>query len=213
MFGVTGLHFAQLASNRQNTVKRWAYRFHYILWIVSWLAGHLLGGIALFGLLAWLGAFLIPFAGSIYLAGLALLCFLTALHHFNVIRLPLPQLRRQVSRLWLPHFHKNLVAFGYGFQLGSGVATRIKTATTYIVIGCAFCSGSWLAGASIGAVFGLSRAVLPVVLAGQNKEPGKSLNFAMKFNSYDGKVQRLNAAALFIAGVTITFSTFIPQFE
>ena len=142
-----------------------------------------------------------------------MLCFAATLHQFKIIRLPMPQVQRQVSRLWLPNFHKNLVAFGYGFQLGSGVATRIKIATTYIVIGCAFCSGSLITGATIGGVFGFSRAVLPIVLAPYNTVPGESLAFALKFNSFDGKVQKINGAALLLSCLTLGFSTLMPEIE
>lgn len=213
MFGVTGLHFDQLKSKHGSSGRVWAYRFNYSFWTFNWLIGHITGGIVFLGLLGWLGSFLSPPARIYCIVGLGVLCFAATLHQFKVIQLPMPQIQRQVSRLWLPNFHKNLVAFGYGFQLGSGVATRIKIATTYIVIGCAFCSGSLITGAIIGGVFGFSRAVLPIVLAPYNTVPGRSLAFALKFNSFDEKVQKINGVALFLSGLTLGFSTLMPGIE
>lgn len=213
MFGVTGLHCDQMRLKNAHNSKRWAYPLSYGFWAFNWILGHLLGGVVFFGLIGWLGSNL-PMTGRFFsLAVLAVVCLAAAFHQFKIIECPMPQLTRQVSRLWLTNLHKNIVALGYGFQLGSGVATRIKVATTYIVIGCAFCGGSFTTGAITGTFFGVSRAVLPVIFARNTASPDKSLVFALKFNSFDVKVQKLNGVALLISALALGFAALIPQIE
>ncbi len=204
MFGVTGLHFSQLESKHKSQ-NAWTYRLSHGFWVFSWTAGHILGGVIFYGLLGWLGSLLSPNLRSYSIIGLGIICVVATLQQFKIIQFPMPQLTRQVSRLWLTNLHKDFVAFGYGFQLGTGVATRIKIATTYIVIGCAICSGSVISGTIIGGLFGFSRAILPIIVASQNTLPDESLRFALKFNLYDNQIQKLNGIALLLSGGIIFF--------
>jgi hypothetical protein len=213
MFGVTGLHFGQIKLNYEDNGKNWAYRLNYGFWIFNWLFGHIFGGIFFFGLVGWLGSLLSTGARFYSLIGLGIICLIGTLHQFKIVQFPMPQIKRQVSRLWLNNLHKNIVAFGYGLQLGSSVITRIKIATTYAVIGFAFCSGSLVLGAIIGILFGLSRAVLPIFVAPINSSPNQSLMFAIKFNSYDKKVQFINGIALFLSCVALSLSYLIPNIK
>ncbi|MGI8638678.1 MAG: hypothetical protein ACR2MG_01815 [Pyrinomonadaceae bacterium] len=208
MFGVTGLHLNQINLQYENNLNRWKYNINYYIWIICWIVGHIVGGAILFGLLGLIGSM---FSLSVLLTCLMVLgiaCCVGALHQFNVIHLPMPQLKRQVSRLWLNQLHRNFTAFGYGLQLGSGVATRIKVATTYFVLGCAFCLGSFYEGAVIGAVFGFARSIIPAILAPLSMFPDKSFAFALKFNSFENIVQKINGVALIFSGVGLFYFAF-----
>jgi hypothetical protein len=213
MFGVTGLHCHQLKTKKENDFYGWSYFFSYGFWALNWILGHIAGGTVLFGLIGWFGSNISNSVRFYCVLVLGLFCFIGALQQFKITRFPLPQLKRQVSRLWLNNLHKNIIALGYGFQLGSGVATRIKVATIYVVIGFAFCSGSFLTGAIIGMVFGLSRSILPIVLAPQTSSPDKSLIFALKFNSYNEKVQKINGIALLVSGIALNVLNLMPGIE
>ncbi len=199
MFGVSGLRSQQLQAQYEGTGKRHRPWIRYGIWALLWVAGHVAGGVLLGAALGWLGSGLPPAtqpAGLVVLSGG---CLGMALHQLQVLRLPLPQLHRQVSRLWLVRLPWDLVALGYGLQLGCGVATRIKVATTYAVLGCAFLSGSALAGGFILGAFGAARSVLPVVLGPWVASPKRALSFALKFDDYAGRVGKLNGAVLLAA--------------
>jgi hypothetical protein len=79
-------------------------------------------------------------------------------------------LRRQTPRAWgaLPH---PLMMFLYGADLGLGWSTRIYFASFIAVFAAAAATADPLAGASIGAVFGLSRAAFAALLATKRSTP------------------------------------------
>jgi hypothetical protein len=74
----------------------------------------------------------------------------------------LPGVRRQVNEEWLRRYRSWVYAAGFGFQLGFGVITIVTSAAVYLTAAVAFLSASPAVGATIGAVFGLFRA-LPVL--------------------------------------------------
>jgi sulfite exporter TauE/SafE len=75
----------------------------------------------------------------------------------------LPTVRRQVNEDWLHTYRGWVYGAGFGAQLGLGVVTIVTTAAVYATLAAAALSGSPWAGAAIGAVFGLVRA-LPALL-------------------------------------------------
>jgi hypothetical protein len=75
----------------------------------------------------------------------------------------LPTWRRQVDEAWIGRYRGWVVGAGFGAQLGLGVVTIVTSATTYAVVLVCLLTGTPAAGALIGGVFGLVRA-LPLVL-------------------------------------------------
>jgi len=71
------------------------------------------------------------------------------------VRVPSPE--RQVNETWLTRYRSWVYGAGFGFQLGTGVMTFVKTAAIYLLWALAALTGSILAGAAIGAWFGLVR--------------------------------------------------------
>jgi|GEM_PF-3650575 len=209
MFGVTGLHFNQLQLSGQRN--NWLPRVRYLIWAFHWTAGHILGGMIVGGVSGWVGSKISAGPGFYGLILLALICVVCALHQFQIINFPLPQLRRQVSRFWMQKLHWNIVALGYGVQLGSGIATRIKVATTYVFIGCAFLSGTFYMGAVIGAGFGLARAILPVIIGPRVSSPEASFSFALNFNHYEKHVRNINGALLLLSALFLITLFWLPQ--
>jgi MFS family permease len=102
------------------------------------------------------GAFLV--AAVLLLVGLAL--------DLRLGGLSLPSWRRQVDEAWIGHYRGWVVGVGFGAQLGFGVVTIVTSSTTYAVIVLAGLSGTPWAGALLGAVFGLVRALPLVLMAG-----------------------------------------------
>lgn len=93
------------------------------------------------------------------LAGAALLAVAVDLRPGRT-RAPGP--RRQVNEQWLDVYREWVYGAGYGLQLGAAVFTQVASAVVYVMLLAAALTGSVVAGAGIGAVFGLVRA-LPVL--------------------------------------------------
>lgn len=80
--------------------------------------------------------------------------------------LRLPTVHRQVDKEWLGRYRGWVVGAGFGFQLGLGVVTIVTTAAVYLTLALALLSGSFAAGAAVGASFGLVRAAMILLMAG-----------------------------------------------
>jgi hypothetical protein len=128
----------------------------------------MLGGLALGLLASALGA-LVPqgwrwspagfgAAALLLLAGLAL--------DLRLGGRRLPTWRRQVDEAWVGRYRGWVVGMGFGAQLGFGVVTIVTSSTTYAVVVLAFLSGTPWAGALLGGLFGLVRALPLVLMAG-----------------------------------------------
>ncbi len=79
--------------------------------------------------------------------------------------LRLPTVHRQVDEDWLGRYRGWVVGVGFGAQLGVGVVTIVNTAAVYLALALALLSGSALAGAAVGATFGLVRALMIFAVA------------------------------------------------
>ena len=76
-----------------------------------------------------------------------------------------PGLRRQVDETWLTRYRGWVYGLGFGFQLGAGVLTIVASSLLYVVMAAALLTGSTVAGAAVGACFGLVRALPLVAMA------------------------------------------------
>ncbi|CAA9256640.1 MAG: hypothetical protein AVDCRST_MAG10-2469 [uncultured Acidimicrobiales bacterium] len=80
--------------------------------------------------------------------------------------LRLPTVHRQVDKDWLGLYRGWVVGAGFGVQLGLGVVTIVNTAAVYLALALALLTGSVVAGAAVGATFGLVRAMVVLAVAG-----------------------------------------------
>lgn len=78
----------------------------------------------------------------------------------------LPSWRRQVDEAWIGRYRGWVVGLGFGAQLGVGVVTIVTSSTTYAVLVLAALGGTPWAGALMGLVFGLVRALPLVAMVG-----------------------------------------------
>jgi sulfite exporter TauE/SafE len=67
--------------------------------------------------------------------------------------------RRQVNEDWLSEYRGWVYGIGFGFQLGLGVATIVTSAVVYLAFFGAFLTAVPVAGALVGAAFGIARAL------------------------------------------------------
>jgi hypothetical protein len=135
--------------------------------VVAYLLGSTVGGAALGAGSALLGS-LLPLAWRSSSAAAVVVGLLLAIGLALDLRVAgsrLPSCRRQVDEAWLGRYRGWVYGVGFGAQLGFGVVTIVTSATVYAVALLAGLSGSLIAGAGIGVVFGTVRALPVVALA------------------------------------------------
>src|SRR5690606_11372718 len=78
---------------------------------------------------------------------------------------PLPHHRRQVNELWLTRYRGWVTGLGFGWQIGTGVATYIMTAAVYLTVVLAVLTGSPVVALAICTLFGLVRGLAILAVA------------------------------------------------
>ncbi len=162
----------------------------------SYVLGSAAGGSALgaaAGLIGW-GAWSLArpghtVVGAIVLAACALCLALDA------VGASLPTRHHQVDEDWLNRYRGWVYGAGFGFQLGLGVVTIVRTATVYATVALAFVTGSAAEGALIGAVFGLARA-LPVLAVRRVEQPHQLRQVHLSLHRLGPQIGRLSALTL-----------------
>jgi hypothetical protein len=92
----------------------------------------------------------------------------------------LPFHSRQVNERWLDQFRPWVYAAGFGWQIGAGLVTYIRTAALYLMITLAALTASPAAALAIGALFGLVRG-LAVLLGRGIVSPATLAEFHRRF--------------------------------
>ena len=130
---------------------------------IAYAIGSVMGGGTTGALLGALGSTvqttLRPAAGWILAIGL----LLVALFELGWLPVELPTIERQVNEDWLDEYRGWVVGVGFGFQLGAALVTIVTSPSVYLTFVAGAMTGSIAAGAVVGAVFGLARA-LPLLV-------------------------------------------------
>jgi hypothetical protein len=95
---------------------------------------------------------------------------------FDLTGRALPSVHRQVNEDWLSEFRGWVYGFGFGVQLGAGVATYITSAAVLLWLSTIMLSGSLAGSVLIGATFGLTRG-LSLVPARSIDSPARLVDF------------------------------------
>jgi hypothetical protein len=128
------------------------------LWFIT---GSILGGAALgsgAGLLTWV---LRPLAEhpAVTLSMATSACLIAVAADLEVSGFHLPLHPRQLNEVWLARYRRWIYGAGFGVQVGTGFATYIMTAATYLMVVLAALGGSPLAALGVGLLFGLVRGL------------------------------------------------------
>jgi hypothetical protein len=103
--------------------------------------------------------------------------------------LRLPIHRRQVNERWLDQYRAWVYGMGFGFQIGTGLATYIMTSALYLLVALAVLSQSITAALTLGATFGLVRG-LAVLLGSSITSPETLTAFHRRFSAVGPHVRR-----------------------
>ncbi len=132
--------------------------------VIAYVVGSTLAASLLGALLGGVGTVLplspTPTAALVLVLAAAALAF-----DLGLGGLRLPTVHRQVDKDWLGRYRGWVVGAGFGAQLGLGVVTIVNTAAVYLMLALALLTGSTAAGATVGATFGLVRALVILVVA------------------------------------------------
>ncbi len=166
------------------------------LTVSAYLVGSVVGG-------SFAGA-LVGLAGSIVVGSLSIAVRLTILVvglvaglalELGAFGLHLPTARRQVDDEWRTRYRGWLWGLGFGLQLGVGVVTIVTTSTVYAVWLASALSGGIRAGALIGTVFGLARALPVLTVAGVHR-PTQLLRVDATLARFAAPARRISYAAV-----------------
>ena len=145
--------------------------------VSAYVLGSTLAATLLGAALGALGA-LLPLTPTLTAALVVALCALALAFDLHLGGLRLPTIHRQVDKDWLDRYRGWVVGVGFGFQLGLGVVTIVTTAAVYLTLALALLTGSPVAGAAVGATFGLVRAL--VILSVANVRRPDQLRTALR---------------------------------
>ncbi|HEY1652788.1 MAG TPA: hypothetical protein VGG09_12960 [Acidimicrobiales bacterium] len=118
----------------------------------------------------------------------------------------LPVHHRQVNERWLDRFRPWVYGAGFGWQIGAGLATYIRTCAVYLMIVLAALTGSPTTAIVIGVAFGLVRG-LAVYLGRRITSSVALAEFHRRF-TVAGPIA-LAAVVACEAVVALTFSTIV----
>jgi hypothetical protein len=128
------------------------------------VVGSIAGGAATGAVAGALGRFVFRTAPTVDGVVIVVLALAGAALDARVGGLRLPTITRQVDERWLQKYRGWVYGFGFGAQLGTGVATIVSSAAVYLMLVAAVLTHSIVAGTIIGAVFGSIRG-LSILLA------------------------------------------------
>ena len=98
----------------------------------------------------------------------------------GIARRRLPFHRRQVNERWLDRYRPWVYGAGFGWQIGSGLATYITCAAVYLMVVLAALTGRPVVALAVGTGFGFLRG-LAVLLTRHLTEPSALLAFHRRF--------------------------------
>ena len=164
---------------------------NYSLTVMAYMLGTVAGGLVLGGALAIIA---IPIPSTPITSMLALFVLL-GYAIWDLTGRRVPSLERQVDETWLSRYRGWVYGVGYGFQLGIGFATFVKSALTYGFALAAVLSGSPSVALGSGLLFGLTRG-LSILSTSKISSPTELRSFFDALTRSSTVVKRAGALAV-----------------
>jgi sulfite exporter TauE/SafE len=117
-------------------------------------------------------------------------------HEIGVVRLPMPQVPRQVPASWRFRFAPTAMSLAYGVVLGAGVFTHVWTASFYVLAVWVALTANPLAGGVALAAFGLARAIPVLVLGRRRSDVDEAFRLTWRLDAWSGVVHLVNGVLL-----------------
>lgn len=118
----------------------------------------------------------------------------------------LPVHYRQVNERWLDAYRPWVYGTGFGFQIGTGVATYISTAAIYLTVALGGLTASPAVALVLGATFGLARG-MAVTLTRRVTTPARLVAFHIRFDALGRWADRGVLAMAAMAAVVLAAAT------
>jgi hypothetical protein len=168
--------------------------------VAAHVAGSAVGGAVAGGLAALAGGLVLGFVrsdrrGLVSLAVVAVACAVAALADGTGRSRLWATLHRQVDDGWLVRYRGWVYGSGFGFQLGLGVVTIVTTAAVHALWLVAAVQAGPAQGSAVGAVFGLTRA-LPLLLLAGVERPDQLARFHRRLDAVSRSVRLGGVATL-----------------
>lgn len=164
------------------------------------VAGSLLGGGAIGFTAGALGQLVAPDQPTAAAAVIVTLALLGAALDAHVAGLRVPTIKRQVDERWLHKYRGWVYGFGFGVQLGTGLATIVSSAAVYVMVVAALLTRSIAAGTVIGLIFGLVRGA-SILLARRVGTPEELRHFHRRLAANATRSERVGVATQGLIGM------------
>lgn len=170
------------------------------------VAGSVLGGATLGVVMALLAAAIGALGASgTWLAAIAIVTgTITVAADARIGGFRLPVHHRQVNERWLDQFRPWVYGAGFGWQIGTGLVTYIKTCAVYLMIVLAALTGNPEVALLVGTLFGLVRG-LAVFLGRRITSPTALADFHRRFMAADRYA--FMGVVFCVAATTLAFLT------
>jgi hypothetical protein len=120
----------------------------------------------------------------------------------RILGVQLPVHHRQVNERWLDEFRPWVYGAGFGWQIGTGVATYVMTAGVYLLVVLGALSADPALALILGCAFGTLRG-LAVLLGRAIHDPGELRRFHRRFASWEPASRRVVVGAEALATATL----------
>ncbi len=148
------------------------------------LGGAVLGGatlgLAAAALAALVGLLSLTTTAALVLA--ALLAVVAVGLDMGLLGTEMPHHRRQVDEVWLDQYRSWVYGAGFGWQIGTGLATYIMTAAVYLTVGLAALTGRPVVAFGLCMLFGLTRG-MAIFLGARLTDPERLRVFHRRFEA------------------------------
>src|SRR4051794_23633291 len=167
--------------------------------VVAYVVTSVLGGAAMGLALGSIGLAVLPGHAQWPTIVVGALAFLAAL---SDLRGRPPSVHRQVDENWLTSYRDWVHGAGFGFQLGLGALTIVTSASLYLTWLLELLLARPLAAATIGAMFGLARA-LPLLTTAGAVDPPSLRASHRRWQAWQSPVRALTTAVSVLAGAAL----------